>query len=186
MKIKMINLDKKEFKTINNDTKYILISNSYNSVKKYLDLKIKPILILYNGSYVVDLDNNSVIVNKSIDIKCLNSIIKYSLEHNVDINYYKYNEIIYGLKLIVNNYHRRLIIPYMFKDLYPKVKCETVNKEIFINDSKVSLINAIEETLNYLNIKNNYIELEDIYINVSDKGYYNNILNLKGFGLYEN
>ena len=81
-----------------------------------------------------------------------------------------------------NNYHRRIIIPYMFKDLYPEVKCNTLDKDIFIYDNKVSLINAIEETLDYLNIKNNYVDVENIYVNVSDGCYYNV---WKGFGLYE-
>lgn len=185
MKITMINLDKKRLKQINNDTKYILITNSYDKVSDYLNLSIKPILILYGGSYVVDLENNSVIINKSIDVSSLNKIIKYSNGHNVDIKYYKYNETVYGIKLVCDNYHRRLIIPYMFKDLYPKVSCYTINKEIFIYDKKVSMINAIGDTLNYLNIKNNCIDLENIYINVSNDGYYKDNSNWKGYVLYE-
>ncbi len=185
MKITMVNLDKKIIKKVNNDTKYILISNSYKNVDMYLNLSIKPILILYNGSYVIDLENNSVIINKSIDISSINSIVKYSNEHNVNIHYYKYNDKVYGLKLNCDNYHRRLIIPYMFSDLYPKVKCNTLNKDIYINNKDVSLINAIEETLDYLNIKNNYIDLENIYINVSDIGYYKDKGNWKGYEMYE-
>ena len=186
MKVTIINLEKKQFKTIDNNTKYVLISNSYNNIGEYLNLKIKPILILYNGAYVIDLENNSVIINKSINVNSLDKIIKYSNSHDIDINYYKNNDIIYGLKLLVNNYHRRLVIPYMFKDLYPDVKCDTVNKEIYVFDKKVSLLNAISESLNYLNIKNNYIELENIYINVSDNGYYRDNVSMKGYELYEN
>ena len=186
MKITIVNLEKKKIKTLDNNTKYVLITNDYTSINEYLGLKIKPILILYSGAYVVDLDNNSVIINKSINVNSLNKISKYCSTHNVDISYYKYDDTIYGLKLMSNNYHRRLIIPYMFSDLYPNVKCNTVSKDIFVSDSKVSLINAIEETLDYLNIKNNYIELENIYINVSDNGYYKNSISMKGYELYEN
>lgn len=186
MKITIINLEKKQFKTIDNNTKYVLISNSYNNIGDYLDLKIKPILILYNGAYVIDLENNSVIINKSININSLDKIIKYSNLHDISVNYYKNNNKVYGLKLTVNNYHRRLIIPYMFKDLYPDVKCDTLGNDIYVYDRKVSLLNAIEESLSYLNIKNNYIELENIYINVSDNGYYKNNNVMKGYELYEN
>ena len=182
MKIEMINLEKKKLSNINNKTKYILISNSYNSIVDYLDLKIKPLLIMYNGSYVVDLENNRVIISKSINNSCLNKIIKYSNAHNIHINYYKYNNVIYGLNLSCDNYHRRLIIPYMFKDLYPEVKCSILDKEIYVFDNKVSLMNAIEETLDYLNIKNNFIDLENIYVNVSDNKY---CYSWKGYELYE-
>ncbi len=183
MKVTIVNLEKKKIISIDNETKYILIANNYKDVKEYLDLKIKPVLILYSGAYVIDLENNNVIINKSVDINSLNMINKYCSSHNVDISYYQYNNTIYGLKLISNNYHRRLIIPYMFKDLYPNVKCSTLDNNIFVCDNKVSLISAIEEVYDYLHIKNNYIELENIYINVSDKGYYNNVL--KGYDLYE-
>ena len=74
----------------------------------------------------------------------------------------------------------------MFKDLYPDVKCDTLGNDIYVYDKKVSLLNAIEESLSYLNIKNNFIELENIYINVSDNGYYKNNNVVKGYGLYEN
>ena len=186
MKVTIVNLEKKKIISIDNETKYILITNNYKDVKEYLNLKIKPVLILYSGAYVIDLENNNVIINKSVDINSLNMINEYCSSHNVDISYYQYNNTIYGLKLISNNYHRRLIIPYMFKDLYPDVKCDTLGNDIYVYDKNVSLLNAIEESLSYLNIKNNFIELENIYINVSDNGYYKNNNVVKGYGLYEN
>ena len=185
MKVTMLNVDKKHIKNINNNTKYVLISNDYKNVLEYLNLSIKPILILYNGSYVIDLENNSVIINKPIDMVSLNKINNYASTHNVDVNTFEYQDNVYGLKLTTSNFHRRLIIPYMFSDLLPKVKCNTINKEIFINNNKASLLNAIEVTLNYLNIKNNYIDLENLYINISNDGYYKKELNWKGYEIYE-
>ena len=48
------------------------------------------------------------------------------------------------------------------------------------------MINAIDEVLNYLGITNNYIDLENIYTNVSSESYYKDKVNWKGIEIYEN
>lgn len=180
MRVIFANVDKKNIKKFDEDTKYVLISESKDILKEYVNLKIKPVVILYNGSYVVDLENNSVIIKKPIDELSFNKIIRYSNTHNVHAKVYKNNDNVYEIKITTDNYHRRLIIPYMFKDLFPNVKSITKGNCIYVNSKDVSLINAIDEVLNYLNITNNYIDLENLYINVSDEGYYKDELNWKG------
>ena len=99
---------------------------------------------------------------------------------------YQKNEKVYEIKIMTDNYHRRLIIPYMFKDLIPSVSTVTRGKSIFITNKNASLINAIDEVLNYLNITNNFIDLENIYVNISSEGYYKDKESWKGYDLYEN
>ena len=180
MKVIFANIDKKSIKKIDDNTKYVLITDNVESLKEYTDLKNKPIVIMYNGSYVVDLENNSVIIKRPIDNNSFNKIISYSNSHNVKTKVFQKNKDVFEIKITTDNYHRRLIIPYMFRDLFPDVKSITKGNSIYINSKEASLINAIDEVLNYLNITNNFIDLENIYINVSDEGYYKDKLNWKG------
>ena len=186
MRVFFANVDKKDLNSFNDNIKYVLITENQNEIKKYLSLKIKPIIILYDGSYVVDLENNNVIIDKSIDERSYSKIINYSNSHNVNYKIYEKQNKVYEIKITTNNYHRRLIIPYMFRDLIPNIKSLTRGKSIYITSKEASLINAIDEVLNYLNITNNYIDLENICTNVSIEGYYNDKLNWKGFEFYEN
>ena len=180
MRVIFANIDKKHIKNVEENVKYVLITENSNNLKDYNDLKIKPVVILYNGSYVVDLENNSVIIKRPIDEQSFSKIIEYSNSHNVKTKVCKNNDDVYEIKISTDNYHRRLIIPYMFKDLFPDVMTTTRGKIIYVNSKEVSLINAIDEVLNYLNITNNYIDLENIYINVSSDGYYKDKINWKG------
>lgn len=186
MRVIFVNIDKKNIKKLDDNIKYVLITENKDNLDKYLSLKIKPIVILYNGSYVIDLERNNVIINKSIDEKSCNNIIDYSNSHNVRIKLYQKEKKTYEIKITTENYHRRLIIPYMFKDLIPNVSTSTRGKSIYITSWNSSLINAIDEVLNYLNITNNFIDLENIYINVSHEGYYRDKINWKGYDLNEN
>lgn len=183
MRVIFANIDKKSIKKIDEDVKYVLISENGFNIDKYKDLKIKPVLVLYNGSYVVDLENNSVIIDKSIDKNSYKKIIDYSNTHNVNTKVYKKNNNIYEIVITTSNYHRRLIIPYMFKDLIPNVKSITNGNSIYITKKDSSIINAIDEVLNYLNITNNIIDLENLYINVSNEGFYKDNINWKGIEL---
>ena len=180
MKVIFANIDQRSINKYDENIKYVLISDNKDHLKEYLNFKIKPIVILYNGSYVVDLENNSVIIKRPIDELSFNKIIRYSNTHDVNTKVYKKNNDVYEIKITTDNYHRRLIIPYMFRDLFPDVKSITQGKSIIINSKEVSLINAIDEVLNYLNITNNFIDLENIYTNVSNEGYYKDALNWKG------
>ena len=180
MKVIFANLDQKSIKDYEDSIKYVLITDSKDNLKDFEKLKIKPILILYNGSYVVDLENNSVIIKRPIDEVSYNKIIRYSNSHKVNTKVCKKGNSVYEIIITTDNYHRRLIIPYMFKDLFPKVNSITQGKSIIINSKDVSLINAIDEVLNYLNITNNFIDLENIYTNVSNEGYYKDNINWKG------
>lgn len=185
MKVTFVNIDKKGIKKFSKNTKYVLITNYIDKINKYNDLTIKPIIILYNGSYVIDLENNNVIIDKSLDEKTFNNILNYVNFSKIKINILKMNDKIYELILNCDNIHRRLIIPYMFKDKYPNIKCNTLNKLIYIVDKKVSLLNSFEEVFNYLNLKNNYVDLENLFINVSNDGYYKDNVNWKGYEKYE-
>ena len=98
----------------------------------------------------------------------------------------KKNNKVYEIKLTCDNYHRRIIIPYMFEDKYPNVSTTIRNKSICIISKKVSLMTSIEEVLNYLKLNSNFIDLENIYVNVSIEEYYKDKLNWKGYELYEN
>ena len=180
MKVIFANIDKKNIKKFENNIKYVLITEDKNCLEKYSNLNIKPIIILYNGSYVIDLENNSVIIKRPIDEVSCNKIISYGKTHEVETKVYQKGNSVYEIRISTDNYHRRLIIPYMFRDLFPDVKSVTRGKSIYINSKDVSLINAIDEVLNYLNVTNNYIDLENIYINVSSEGYYKDKVNWKG------
>ena len=183
MKVVFANIDKRNIQEFDEGIKYVLISENKDNLNQYMDLNIKPIIILYNGSYVVDLENNSVIIKRPIDEISFNKIIRYSNSHNVKTKVYQKKNEVYEIKITTDNYHRRLIIPYMFKDLIPDIKSITRNKSIIINSKDASLINAIDEVLNYLKITNNFIDLENIYTNVSNEGYYRDKLNWKGIEL---
>ena len=135
---------------------------------------------------MIDLENNHVIIKKPIDESSYSKIISYGASHKVITNTYKKDGNVYEIKITTDNYHRRLIIPYMFRDLFPDVKSITRGKSIYVNSKDASLINAIDEVLNYLNITNNYIDLENIYTNVSSEGYYKDKVNWKGIEVYEN
>ena len=180
MRVIFANVDKKNIKKFDDNIKYVLISEDKDTLSDYENLKIKPIVILYNGSYVVDLQSNSVIIKKPIDENSFNKIISYGNTHEVITKVYKKDKNVYEIKITTDNYHRRLIIPYMFKDLFPDVKSTTRGKSIYVNSKDASLINAIDEVLNYLNVTNNYIDLENIYTNVSSEGYYKDKINWKG------
>ena len=186
MRVIFANIDKKNIINYQEDIKYVFITENKDNLKKYDDYKVKPIIILYNGSYVVDLENNSVIIKRPIDKKSCNKITDYSNSHKVKIVKYQKENNVYEIKITTDNYHRRLVIPYMFKDLIPSVKTISRGKSIYITSKEASLINAIDEVLNYLKITNNYIDLENIYTNVSSEGYYRDKLNWKGFEIYEN
>lgn len=185
MRVVFLNIDKKEIVNIKSNIKYVLISENPKNVSKYLGIDIKPIVILYNGAYVIDLEKNSVIINKPIDEKSYNDIYKYATTHNVNIIPFKKNDNVYEIKLSCDNYHRRVIIPYLFEDKIPKVTTIKRNKSLCVTSRDVSLISSIEEVLSYLKLNTNYIDLENIYINVSIEGYYKDKLNWKGFELYE-
>lgn len=180
MKVIFANIDKKSIKTFDDNVKYVLITEEKDQLDLYSDFKIKPIIILYNGSYVVDLENNNVIIKRPIGNTSFNKIISYGKTHEVKTKVYQKDNNVYEIKITTDNYHRRLIIPYMFRDLFPDVKSVTIGKNIYINSNDVSLINAIDEVLNYLNVTNNFIDLENIYINVSSDGYYRDKINWKG------
>ena len=185
MRVVFLNIDKKSIDCLNNNVKYVLITEDLRKINEFKKYRVKPIVILYNGTFVIDLENNHVIIEKPIDEKSTNKILKYSNNHNVDASLYKYEDNVFEIKLMCDNYHRRLIIPYMFKDKLPSISTLTSGKSIYIINKKASLISAIDEVLNYLNIKNNFIDLENLYTNISSEGYYKDRLNWKGFELYE-
>lgn len=186
MRVLFVNIDKKNIINYEENIKYVFITENKDDFKEFNSLKIKPIIILYNGSYVIDLENNSVIIKRPIDKKSCDKIIDYGNSHNVNVKMYQKENSIFEIRITTDNYHRRLVIPYMFKDLIPSIKSLTRGKSIYITSKDVSLINAIDEVLNYLKITNNFIDLENIYTNVSNEGYYNDKLNWKGFEFYEN
>ena len=76
MKVVFLNADKKSVTNIKPNIKYVLISENFKNISKYLETNIKPILILFNGAYVIDLEKNSVIINKPIDELCYQKIYK--------------------------------------------------------------------------------------------------------------
>ncbi|MBR1416228.1 MAG: HAD hydrolase family protein [Bacilli bacterium] len=186
MRVVFLNIDKKLDTIIEKDVKYVLITDDVNKLKKFENLDIKPIVALYNGSYVVDLEKNNVIIDIPIDEKSNKKIINYANSHNVNTLLKEKNNNIYEMKLLCDNYHRRLIIPYMFKDKIPNVLVTVREKDIYITSKRASLINAIDEIFEYLNVKNSYVDLENIYIKVSNEWYYKDRLNWKGYELYEN
>lgn len=186
MRIIFANIDEKPINKFDDKVKYVFITDNKNSINKYTDIKIKPIVIMYNGSYVVDLENNSVIINKPIDENSCNKIIEYGNSHKVILNKEHIDKNVFLIKITTDNYHRRLIIPYMFKDLFPDVGCITRNKSIYVYSKKASLINAIDEVLNYLNVTNNYVDLENIYTNVSSETFNRDNVNWKGIDICEN
>jgi len=171
----------KEDNVLDDNTKYIIISNNIIDMKKYQDYKVKPILILFDGSYVIDLDKNNVIIDNYINKLSVSKINKYAKTHRVDINLSSYNDKVYEIKLTTNNYHRRLIIPYMFKDLLKNIDTIKDNKDIYIVEKNSSIITAIDNIFEYLNIKYNFMELESICDYVNKNGYYK-----KGYDLCEN
>lgn len=180
MKVIFANIDQRSINNYDDNIKYVLITDNKENLKIIDKFKVKPIVIMYNGSYVVDLENNSVIIKKPIDELSYNKIIRYSNSHEVKTKIYQKGNKVYEIKISTDNYHRRLIIPYMFKDLFPRVKSITQGKNIVVNSIEASLINAIDEVLNYLNVTNNFIDLENLYTNVSSEGYYKDKINWKG------
>lgn len=186
MRIVFKNLVKEQHEKLDDNTKYVLITDDINKTIDYESLNIKPIVILYNGSYVVDLNNNSVIIDKPIDKRSCDKVINYSNTHNVDLFILKNKNKIYEIKMSTNNFHRRLIIPYMFKDKIKNVSTESLNKQIFVNNKDASLLNAIDNVLTYLNATSNYLDLLNIYSNVSYDGYVKDKVKWKGCVCFEN
>lgn len=185
MKIVFVNIDKEKLTNISKNTRYVIIASDEKGLNDIKELDIKPIVILYNGAYVVDLENNNVIIEKPIDNCSFNKIIDYANTHDVNTSLYKRNKSLFEIKIMTNNYHRRLIIPRLFKDLIPNVNSISLDKEIFITNKSVSLNLAIEKVLEYLNVNSDIFELENIYADINDLGYYNKELNMKGYMLYE-
>lgn len=157
---------------INNDGKYVIMTNNIDDISKYKNFEKKPILIMFDGSYVIDLDKNNVIIDNCIDEKSICKIKKYALSHKVDMKSAKYNDKVYEIKLNTNNSHRRLVIPYMFKDRLKNVDTRVDNKDIYVINKYNSILNAIDLVFEYLNIKYNFMELEDICSYIKSIGFY--------------
>lgn len=174
MKVIFIDVDKNSFINELDDIKYVVISNSLTKIEKYNDMKIKPIVVLFNGAYVIDLENNNVIIDKSISNLAMNKILKYSNSHNVEVEKCDKDNFTYQLELNPDNPHRRLIIPYYFKDKISEVKCISKNKKVYVFNRDVSMLSAIEEIMNYLKYEEDIFEIERIYLMVSNLGYFNN------------
>ena len=186
MRIVFVNLDKKDKTIIDNDTKYVLITNDSTKLEDYTNLLIKPIVILYDGAYVEKKKKNSVIIDKPIDKRSYNKIMTYTNTHNVEEIDFSKNKKIYEIKMSTNNFHRRLIIPYMFKDILPNVITSTIDKKIIVTSKDVSLLGAIESVLTYLNTSSDYLDILSIYSNVSYDGYIRDKVKWKGCVSLEN
>lgn len=185
MNVVFIDVDKNKFISEDENIKYIVISNKFDEIEKYNNMKIKPIMVLFNGSYVIDLENNNVIIDKYISQMALDKIMNYSNDHNVEIKKYNKGNFIYQMELNPDNPHRRLIIPYYFRDKISEVKCITKNKKVYVFNKDVSMLFAIEEIMNYLKYDNDIFEIEKIYLMVNDVGYFNNFNKKEGI-IYEN
>ena len=164
-----------------NNTKYIIITNDILDISKFNNYSVKPTLIMFDGTYVIDLDKNNVIIDNCIDKKEVSKIKKYALSHEVKLTCNEYNNKIYELKLNTNNFHRRLIIPYMFKDKYKNIDIKVENKDIYVTKKYNSLLNAIDLVFEYLHINYNFMDLQSICDYVDTVGFYK-----KGYDLCEN
>lgn len=183
MKVVFIDLDKNSFINEKENIKYVVISDNPKKLEKCNNMELKPIVVLFNGAYVVDLENNNVIIDKSISKKAINKILNYSKNHDVEIKKCNRNNLVYQMELM-SNPHRRLIIPYYFKDKISDVKCITKNNKVYVFNKDVSMLSVIEEIMNYLKIEEDIFEIERIYLMVSNIGYFNDSKKKEGI-MYE-
>ena len=66
MRVIYYDVDKKKLGQIKKKTKYVLLSNDIKILQECYNFDILPIVILFNGAYVIDLEKNHVIIDKSI------------------------------------------------------------------------------------------------------------------------
>ena len=177
-------IDKIKLKTIKKDYKYVLLtSKSYKDVD-ISEFTIKPIIVSYNGSYIIDLENNKILNNISIKKDDIYPLTRYFDKH--DITYKTYNNPnTYQLKIESKNYYRMLILPMFIKNKFNNVKTVyqypiKINKELYQNyiiSDKITTISNLSTIINYLNVSiDNIIELkllsEDIYAKLNSIGYF--------------
>lgn len=171
MKVCFLDIDKKKLKNIKEDTRYVIITNNdLDNINEYNIFEFKPIIIAYNGSYVIDLANNSVIIKKPISEYCLNKVLDYTNTHDVNTKLYQNNKDLFEIKLETRNRNRMMVIPKLFKDKIPNVKSVGDLETIYVTNSNASIINAIGEVLSYLNINEDIIGLDNIYNNINING----------------
>ena len=170
------NIDKKKIDKIEEDCKYVILtSGSYEEVD-VSEFKIKPIVLAYNGSYGIDLENNKVIINESIKQNELKLVYNYFDNHDIKYKAMKKNNNIYTVKFISDNFYRMLIIPTYFKEKYKyfktlyqypyKLNNKYLNYLISNNISKISNLSTI---INYLGITTiNILDLEVLSVKIVD------------------
>ena len=172
MKVIYLDIDKCDIKLLDTDTKYVVFANDLSRVKDFINLEIKPIFILNQGAYIIDLDNKNVIIKEPILKEKVDIIVDYCNKHNVSYDFKKVGSDIFEIILNTDNVHRRLIIPYYFKDYVSLVKCNVKDDKIYVINQNVSILRAIEEVDDYLNIGGNILEIDDIYQHIKGIGYF--------------
>lgn len=205
-KVMFINIDKMKLDAVDTDCKYILFTSRYYSQIDIKKFKIKPIVICFNGSYGIDLENNKILFNNPLLKSDVSKILNYANNHNVNYEVLENENIIYSFKLCTNNYSRMLIIPSYFNEILKYTKtiyriAPKSNKMYynFVVSKNVSFITNLSNIIEYLHIKaNNFIELEHISNlineNIDTIGYcmgYNSlnkfkINDVRGSIIYEN
>ena len=187
-------IDKKRLTKINKDTKYVILTN-----KNYKDIDvssfdIKPIVISFSGSLIVDLENNKIINNKVLNKNNLKVIINYFKSHDINYELIKDNDKIYQLKIESKNYYRMLVLPMFINSKFNDVKTLygypiKINKNLYQNyiiSDKISSISNLNLIINYLDIMcTNIVELscmiDDINNNINNYGYFKELDKRKEF-----
>ena len=178
-------IDKKKISKIEKDTKYILITkDNYNVLNTSL-FDINPIIVKYNGSLIIDLENNKIINNEILHRSDIKPIISYFNNHDISYKLNIDNNKVYQIKIESKNYYRMLILPMFIKNKFKNVKTAfnypiKINKELYQNyiiSDKISTISNLNTIINYLDAKqDNIIELskiiDNINSNLNDIGYF--------------
>ena len=179
-------IDKNNINKFDKDTKYVLITKDNYNVVNNDAFDIKPIVIKYNGAFIIDLEKNKVINNEILHKSDLKPVINYFKNHDINYQLNIENDKIYQIKIESKNYYRMLVLPMFIKNKFNNVKAVynypiKLGKDLYQNyiiSDRISIISNLNEIINYLGTKQeNIIELSRIIDNINN--------NLNEFGYFK-
>ena len=177
-------IDKKSLDKIDN-CKYVLLTNGNYEDIDITSFKIKPIIIAFNGSLIIDKENDKILNDEIMNNNAVKLVIDYFNKHDINYQMNVINKKIYQIKIESKNYYRMLILPMFIKNKFKNIKTSygypiKINKDLYQNyiiSDKISTISNLNLIINYLNISmNNIFELsqmiDKINNNLIEFGYY--------------
>lgn len=177
------NIDKRKLNKINKNTKYVIsTNNNFNLVEQF---DIKPIIVAYNGSLIIDKENNKIIKEELLNNSTLKPVINYFKNHDISYKIDIKNNKIYQIKIESKNYYRMLILPMFIKNKFKNVKTAynypiKIGKDLYQNyiiSDKITPISNLNLIIDYLDPKEiDIFELakliDDINNNLNEIGYF--------------